>query len=88
MGEKIDEPVRVLMSFGYTPRGAAKARPEILVWNERRYRVEQLTLYHPTTKGARMVHIFDFLAEGGILFKAAFDAEALTWRLLEVDYGS
>jgi hypothetical protein len=43
----------------------------------------ELGLRHPTTKGKRMVHIFD-MSDGVSDYRLEFDAERLTWVLVSV----
>ncbi len=78
---EIHEPVAVIASFRQTARGTTQARPEIMHWNGRRYRVAQIGLRYPTAKGARMVHRFTF-AVNDTTFEVEFDAERLTWELV------
>ena len=79
--EEINEPVDVIASFQRTKRGASLVQPEIMLWNNRRYRISRLGLRYPTTRGQRMVHRFTFVLED-TAYELEFDAEALTWKLL------
>ncbi len=50
----------------------------------------ELCLRHPTSKGHRMIHVFD-VSDGTNDYRLEFDAEGLTWTLvalLEGHYGS
>ncbi len=40
-------------------------------------------LRHPTTKGQRMVHVFD-MTDGQADYRLEFDAEALRWQLVYI----
>ena len=42
---------------------------------------------HPTTKGKRMVHVFD-MSDGANDYRIEFDAERLTWTLISMVEGS
>jgi len=41
----------------------------------------ELGLRHPTTKGKRMIHVFD-MSDGTNDYRLEFDAEGLTWTLV------
>lgn len=41
----------------------------------------KLALRHPTSKGNRMIHVFD-MSDGLNDYRLEFDAEALTWTLV------
>ena len=83
--EDVNQPVEILASFKQTSRGSALVIPEIMNWKGRRYRISQVGLRHPTTKGARMLHIFTFAIDE-TAFELEFDAERLTWQLLRMSY--
>ena len=46
----------------------------------------ELGFRHPTSKGKRMVHIFD-MSDGVNDYRLEFDAEGLTWTLIEIRWG-
>lgn len=43
----------------------------------------ELGLRHPTSKGKRMIHVFD-MSDGVNDYRLEFDAEGLTWTLVAV----
>lgn len=43
----------------------------------------ELGLRHPTTKGKRMIHVFD-MSDGSSDYRLEFDAERLIWKLVAV----
>jgi len=43
----------------------------------------ELGLRHPTTKGRKMVHVFD-MSDGVNDYRLEFDAESLTWTLVAI----
>lgn len=45
-----------------------------------------LGMRHPTTKGKRMVHVFD-MSDGTNDYRLEFDAERLTWTLVSMIEG-
>ena len=79
--QEVNEPVQMLVAFKQTSRGNPLAKPELMIWNGRRYRVTETGLRWPTTKGHRMLHRFTFAVEG-TAFELEFDAEDLSWQLL------
>lgn len=85
--QEIHEPIAVIASFRQTNRGITQARPEIMHWNGRRYRVAQIGLRYPTAKGTRMVHRFTFAVDN-TTFEVEFDAENLTWELIRLSDGN
>ena len=44
---------------------------------------QKLGMRHPTSKGKRMVHIFD-MSDGVNDYRLEFDAERLTWMLISM----
>lgn len=43
----------------------------------------ELGLRHPTSKGQRMIHVFD-MSDGVNDYRLEFDAEMLTWTLVAI----
>lgn len=82
--EDINEPVGVIASFRQGKFGSIIARPEIMHWRGRRYRISEIGLRHPTTKGSRMLHRFTF-SINDMAYELEFDAEQLSWQLLRVN---
>lgn len=79
----IDERVDVIVRF------ATHGDPLVICWPARmRFRSEvieftELGLRHPTTKGKRMIHVFD-MSDGNNDYRLEFDAEGLTWTLIAI----
>lgn len=48
--------------------------------NGREVVITKVGLVHPTTKGLRMIHVFD-VTDGGADYRLEFDSERLTWHL-------
>ena len=48
--------------------------------NGQEIKISEIGLRHPTTKGKRMIHIFD-LTDGMADYRLEFDAERLVWFL-------
>lgn len=80
----LNERVQVIASFseGLNPCKPLKFRRS----NGREVEVTEIGLRHPTTRGKRMVHMFD-VTDGGADYRLEFDSERLTWLLtLEADH--
>lgn len=80
----LNERVQVIASFG---EGLNPCKPlKFRRSNGREVEVTEIGLRHPTTKGKRMVHMFD-VTDGGADYRLEFDSERLTWLLtLEADH--
>ena len=48
--------------------------------NGREIEVAEIGLRHPTTQGARTIHVFD-VTDNTADYRIEFDSERLTWRL-------
>jgi hypothetical protein len=74
----LNERIDVLTTFG---EGLNLCRPvKFRRANGREVVISELGLRHPTSQGARMVHIFD-VTDGGADYRLEFDSERLTWHL-------
>lgn len=80
----LNERVDVLAGFGV---GLNPCRPlRFRRASGREVVVQEIGLRHPTTKGARTVHIFE-VTDGGADYRLEFDSERLTWTLTrEMDH--
>lgn len=85
--EDIHEPVNIIASFRRSARGNGLARPEIMDWRGRHYKIQNMGLRWPTTRGARMLHRFTFVVNE-TTFEVEFDAERLVWELLRITDGN
>lgn len=80
----LDERVDVVATFGTglnpcNPVRFRRASGRVVV-------VQEIGLRHPTTRGKRMVHVFD-VTDGGADYRLELDCERLTWHLtLEADH--
>ncbi len=57
--------------------------PVKMRWRKREIDFTELGLRHPTTKGRRMIHVFD-MSDGVNDYRLEFDAEMLTWTLVTI----
>lgn len=80
----LNEPVEVIALFrpGRTMCEPVRFRRS----TGREIEISEIGLRHPTTKGVRMVHVFD-VTDGGADYRLEFDSERLTWHLtMEADH--
>lgn len=85
--ETVDEPVSVIASFNVNRRGNAVAKPEIMNWRGRRYRISELGMRYPVPSEDRYAHRFTFAVDG-TAFELEFNAKLLTWRLIKISDGN
>lgn len=60
--------------------------PARMKYRNHQIEFSELGLKHPTTKGRRMIHVFD-MSDGVNDYRLEFDAEALTWTLVAIMEG-
>jgi hypothetical protein len=87
MREEINQPVSIIASFSRTAHGSVVVVPHLMKWDNRRYRLSQMGLYHPERRGTKRVHIFSFLADN-VNFRVELDPDTLEWTLMEAYYGT
>lgn len=73
----INEPVDVLLAFNGARRHVTPLKVQ---WKRQVFSITKLGFRHPTTRGQRMVHIFDVF-DGTHSLRLEFDAESLVWTL-------
>lgn len=54
-----------------------------MLYKGKEYDFTELGLKHPTSKGKRMIHVFD-MSDGLADYRLEFDAEGLTWTLVSI----
>lgn len=79
--EYLNERVEIITVFSFGVGDQKKCVPRKMKWHNRLIEFSELGFRHPTTKGNRMVHIFDMRAPGAH-YRIEFDAENLTWTLI------
>ena len=82
----INERVDVIATYKRQGNTQTLCYPYKMRYQGREVTFTELALRHPTTKGKRMVHIFD-MSDGINDYRLEFDAEALTWTLVAVMEG-
>jgi hypothetical protein len=58
-------------------------QPIRMQYKNQLYNFSEIGLRHPTTKGKRMIHVFD-MTDGSGDYRLEFDAEQLTWTLASI----
>lgn len=82
----VDERVIVACSFRLRDP-ISLARPAKMRWRNQEIVFTELGLRHPTTKGNRMIHVFD-MSDGTNDYRLEFDAESLAWTLVSILEGA
>ena len=82
----INQRVDVVCSFKAGGNIQSLCFPHKMKWQGREIAFSQLGLRHETTKGRRMIHVFD-MSDGVNDYKLEFDAEGLTWTLVAMIAG-
>jgi hypothetical protein len=77
----IGERIEVLCVFNDSGSEQNYCFPRKIKYRGRTIEFSELGLRHPTTKGKRMVHIFD-MSDGLAMYRLEFDAERLVWTLI------
>lgn len=80
---EINDRVEVITRFASRGEPAYMVMPVKMRWKKQEIVFTELGLRHPTTKGRRMVHVFD-MSDGANDYRLEFDAEMLTWELISI----
>jgi hypothetical protein len=83
---EINDRVEVITRFKARGEPAGIVFPAKMRWKKQEVIFTELGLRHPTTKGRRMVHVFD-MSDGANDYRLEFDAEMLTWTLVTIIEG-
>lgn len=84
--EDINKRVEVITRFKSKGDPAYMVMPAKMRYKGEEIAFTELGLRHPTTKGQRMIHVFDMF-DGANDYRLEFDAEALTWTLVTIIEG-
>lgn len=84
---QINARVRVLAVYAGIDDTDPVCAPRRMLYKNKEYNFTELGLRHPTTRGKRMIHVFD-VTDGNADYRLEFDAEALTWTLISVSDSS
>ena len=77
----INERIEVLCIFNIGASEQDYCFPRKIKHRGKTVEFTELGLHHPTTKGNRMVHIFD-MSDGLANYRIELDAERLVWTLI------
>ena len=80
---EVDERVEVLVRFATHGDPLAICWPAKMKFRGQVITFTELGLRHPTTRGKRMIHVFD-MSDGQNDYRLEFDAEGLTWTLVAI----
>lgn len=79
----IDERVEVLATYRVGVDVGRICMPARMRWRNQLITFIELGLRHPTSQGRRMIHVFE-VSDGVSDYRLEFDAEGLTWTLVEI----
>lgn len=74
----VNEKVAVVSTYKLSSNGKACFFPLKMKYKGEDITFTKLALKHPTSKGQRMIHVFD-MSDGDSDYRLEFDAERLTW---------
>jgi hypothetical protein len=80
---KVNCRVKVVAGFGIDDNIGRAVRPLMMTYGGRDIKFSQLGMYHPSTHGRKMVHVFD-TSDGSSDYRLELDAERLTWTLIAI----
>lgn len=80
---ELNERVEVVTIFRTGVNTSQICMPAKMRYKGREIVFTELGLRHPTSKGQRMVHVFD-MSDGAADYRLEFDAEQLTWTLVKM----
>lgn len=80
---EVEERVDVITRFRTAGDPLAICFPAKMLFRGQVIEFTELGLRHPTTKGRRMIHVFD-MSDGSNDYRLEFDAEGLTWTLIAI----
>lgn len=78
---QINERVDVAVVFKRHGDVSSLCMPFKMRFRGQEIELRELGLRHPTSKGKRMIHVFD-MSDGVNDYRLEFDAERLTWTLI------
>lgn len=83
----VNERVYVLVAYPDHGLDRLKCLPSKMNYRGEWIQFKELGLRHPTSKGQRMVHVFDMVSDSAH-YRLEFDAERLVWTLVSIkEYG-
>lgn len=80
---KINKEVSIVAFYFKNEQRRLRCYPRRMEYGGHRVDFTEAGLVHPTTKGKRMVHVFD-MTDGQADYRLEFDAQALSWKLVYI----
>ena len=80
---QVNKEVSIVAFYFKNDQRRLRCYPRRMEFNGRRVDFTETGLVHPTTKGQRMVHVFD-MTDGNADYRLEFDAQALKWTLVYI----
>lgn len=81
--ETINERVEVIAVYRTGVDPSIACFPAKMKWRGQEVLFTELGMRHPTSKGQKMVHVFD-VTDSNNDYRLEYDAERLTWTLMQV----
>jgi len=78
----INEDVTIV-AYYFKDKKQPKCFPKRMEYRGKQVNFTETGLRHPTSKGQRMVHVFD-MTDGNADYRLEFDAERLGWKLVYI----
>ena len=80
---QINKEVSIVAFYFKNEQRRLRCYPRRMEFDGRQVNFTETGLVHPTTKGRRMVHVFD-MTDGQADYRLEFDAQALSWKLIYI----
>jgi len=79
----VNKEVSIVAFYFKNEQRRLRCYPRRMEWDGKRVDFTETGLVHPTTKGQRMVHVFD-MTDDSADYRLEFDAQALSWKLVYI----
>lgn len=83
---EVNERVDIIPLFRANAAEPLLCVPYKMKWNGMEITFKKIGMRHPTSKGKRMIHVFDMSDEAND-YRIEFDAERLIWTLVSIMEG-
>jgi hypothetical protein len=78
---QINKDVNIVAYYFKNDSRRLRCFPRRMEYDGKRIDFTETGLVHPTTKGQRMIHVFD-MTDGQADYRLEFDAQSLSWKLI------
>ena len=79
----INKDVNIVAYYFKNTSRRLRCFPKRMEYDGQRVDFTETGLVHPTTKGQRMIHVFD-MTDGSADYRLEFDAQDLSWKLIAI----